>query len=164
MKTIPLTKGFEAKVDDEDYEFLMQWKWSVVQCGRSHYAQRAIWISERKNIKVYMHRVLVGVEGLQVDHIDHNGLNNQKSNLRVATKSENLSYSRLRIDSKSGFKGVSWNSRRKKWESTIASKRKLYHLGRFSTQIEAAKAYDEAAISLHGSFALTNETLGLLHE
>lgn len=163
MKNIPLTKGYFALVDDEDYDFLNQWKWHVsIGTRRETYAKR-VEIIDGKRIKITMHRMILCVpEGKQTDHIDHNGLNNQKSNLRTATPVQNGANRKMCQRNTSGFKGVSWSKSHNKWRAQISIERRNNHLGLFENAQDAAKAYDEGAIRLNGEFASTNRSLGLI--
>ncbi len=105
-----------------------------------------------------MHRVILGVEdsAVHIDHIDHNGLNNQKSNLRTATRSDNASNIRAHKDSTSGYLGVSFDASRNKWALRIYKNGKVLIAKRFDTEIGAAKAYDALAKEIHGQFANLN--------
>lgn len=151
MKKIPLTKGKYALVDDEDYDFLMRWKWQYNPRG---YAQRGGDINDQIST-VRMHRQIMNVEkGIEIDHQDYDGLNNQKSNLRLCNRSQNVMNRRKLKKTGSKFKGVSWDKKANKWRSRIRQK----WLGNFSSEIEAAKAYNEAAIEYFGDFAWLNET------
>lgn len=148
MKTIPLTQGKSAVVDDEDYDFLMQWKWRY----QKGYAVRDI----RKK-QLYMHRVILNTPlGFDTDHINLNRLDNRKSNLRIATRFENNCNRKLRSDNDSGFKGVCWAVNRAKWRAYIFHKGKHFHLGYFENVKDAANAYNEAAKSRFGEFARLN--------
>ncbi len=89
MKLIPLTQGKFAQVDDEDYDYLNQWKWYTTKNHKTFYAARHIRINGKQKL-IYMHRVIMNIiKGYKTDHIDHNGLNNQKYNLRICTCQEN---------------------------------------------------------------------------
>jgi len=165
MKTIPLTKGKVALVDDADFEWLNQHKWHAIQPNPPHgsfyAARRDMAQSERY---VYMHNVILGVLG--VDHRDSNGLNNQRSNLRPASPRENASHQRLQHRKKGGFKGVSRpaiaTGMSHLWFAYINHKGKRRYLGYFVNATDAARAYDAKAIELFGEFALTNAQMGLL--
>jgi hypothetical protein len=158
MKEIPLTQGKFALVDDADYDWLNQWKWCAwTPDGKTFYAKRAT-----KTKTFFMHIVVFGVKG--VDHRDSNGLNNQRENLRAANKSQNGCNRGANQGNKSGLKGVSWAKRDKLFRARITLNGKSTQVGTFKNSIDAAKAYDAAAIKLHGEFAKTNQSLGLLTE
>jgi hypothetical protein len=103
-----------------------------------------------------MHREIMNPpEGLVVDHIDHNGLNNRKSNLRICTRSQNQC-NQYRFDGKSKYKGVAWFKRTRKWTAAVCLRGKRYRLGYFEREIDAAMAYDKAAKKYHREFACLN--------
>lgn len=147
MKEIKLTQGQVALVDDEDYEWLNQWKW---YCRKNHkvcYASRGL---KENNRNISMHRLIMGdPDKLIVDHIDHNGLNNQKSNLRVCTHSESMM--NRRSWGNAGYLGVHICI-----SAQIKTRDKLVRLGTFKTIEDAAKAYDKAAKKYFGEFANLN--------
>lgn len=162
MREIPLSQGRVALVDDADFEWLSQWKWHVYSPPGRTGVHALAHTTVRKNIyrKIKMHRLILGAkEGDFVDHIDGNGLNNQKSNLRFCTKSENGMNRGAPTTNSSGFKGVSWAKSKNKWEAYISLKGIRKHLGRFTTKEEAALAYNEAALIHHGSFAHLNKVV-----
>lgn len=153
---IPLTKGYSAIVDADDYDWLMQWKWSAVLKGRCVYAVRGK--SElSKAYTVYMHRELLPApSGMLVDHININGLDNRRANLRLCTRGENNRNSRSRVGASSDYLGVCWDTHRAKWKAYISVDGRLNNIGRYDTEIEAARAYDKAARELFGEFANPN--------
>jgi hypothetical protein len=158
MKEIPLTQGYVALVDDADFDWINQWKWHSVSNhdGSIIYAQRNT-KANGKPTKVAMHRlVILAPAGLFVDHIDHNGLNNTRANLRLCTRSQNLANGRRHRTSVSQFKGVSRHSRGDKWQAQIRRNGKVTGLGTFYNEIDAARAYDRAALEEFGEFAFTN--------
>lgn len=156
MKAIQVTGNFTTLVDDQDYEFLSQYRWCFTKTPRSHtvYARRFI----SKGVYALMHRDILGVgKGEYVDHIDGNGLNNQRSNLRLCNQSANGGNSQKHRISSSRYKGVSYNARRKKWYAYICPNRTYVHLGVFMEEREAALAYNRAAVEYFGEFARLNE-------
>lgn len=162
MKLVPLSQGQFAKVDDADYDWLMETKWCArwdkqAQC---YYAVRADWSSGRSQT-VYLHRLIAGAVGKQrTDHRNHgafaNTLDNQRHNLRTCTHAQNMCNRLPSRRNKSGFKGVYWDRSRKMWAAEIRHSGIRVHLGRFASRIEAAKAYNAAAVLYHGEFARLN--------
>lgn len=151
MKKIPLTQGKFAIIDDEDFELVSQYKWRV--CCRKNQKYAA---TEINNHKVYMHRLILGINGVQeIDHINGNGLNNCRKNLRHCSRSQN-NMNRHKSWGTSEYKGVSWYKQRKKWRAIIKYNKKYKHLGYFDSEIEAAKVYDNAALEHFGKFAQLN--------
>lgn len=152
VKEIPLSQGKVALVDDEDFESISQFKWYANFVHGHWYAKRR---DGRKTCQ--MHRLILSATNSQcVDHIDGNGLNNTRINLRIATSQQNTWNQRPTGRSISGFKGVFWRKNRGHFFASIAADRVYHYLGSFSCPVEAAKAYDEAAKRLHGDFACLN--------
>jgi hypothetical protein len=153
-KTIPLSQGKFALVDDEDYEFLNQWKWCAHKNKNNvFYVERNELIPKRKIIK--MHRVIMNAPiGMEVDHIDRDGLNNQKANLRLCTQTENQRNKSLYRNNSSGYRGVKANGRN--WQSEIRVNGQGIYIGTYKTKVEAAQAYDLAAKKYHKDFANLN--------
>jgi HNH endonuclease/AP2 domain len=164
MIEIPLTQGKVTLVDDIDYERLMKWTWHAARVRHSDvfYAKTTVGLASKGGqVTLRMHRVILNAPiGIEVDHRDRNPLNNQRSNLRLASTIEQARNRRRRTDNMSGFKGVHWYRHRSKWRSTIRIGGKLVLLGDFSTPIEAARAYNEAAREHFGDFCCLND-LGL---
>ncbi len=157
-KEIQLTQGKVAIVDDEDFDFLNQFNWQANKNGNTFYVNRNFRISNNKQGKIYMHRLILNAKKEYViDHIDGDALNNQKNNLRICTHAENMRNSQIPINNTSGYKGVSYNKRYKKWEAHISFNNKLLNLGSFIDPIDAARAYNAAAIKYHGEFAHINK-------
>lgn len=159
MKRIPLTQGKFALVDDSDFEYLMQWKWHVRKDCHTYYA--SVNTPHRrgklKRWQIGMHVMLMNPpKGYVVDHIDHNGLNNQRSNLRICTALGNAQHAKIRKDNTSGFKGVSWHKPNKQWIVYINVSKNRIFIGGFKDKIKAAKAYNRAAKKYHGEFAFFN--------
>ena len=157
MKTITLTQGKVAVVDDLDYACLILFKWHAVKVTVKNsirwYAARAVRLASGVS-KIYMHVEILGQKG--VDHADHDGLNNQRSNLRAATQAQN-NQNRRKYPSSSQFKGVRWRERRGKWESYITIDGHQKFLGLFTEEVDAAEAYNKAAKAF-GNFAHPNYT------
>lgn len=154
-----LTRGQVTLVDDEDYEWLNQWKWYAHKGGSGKwYAVR--WEqdeSTKDRITVRMHRVIIGAKkGEGADHKDRNSLDNQRHNLRFCTRAQNNQNAALRKDSTSGYKGVSFYELTRRWKATIGYNNKLIHLGYYDTSEEAARVYDAKAVELFGEFAKPN--------
>ena len=161
MKEIPLTRSMVALVDDEDFEWLSQWKWCVSPSGSGiPYAVRGPTVSEKKDGRkslISMHRVIMQTpNGLQTDHINHNTLDNRRSNLRIVNSSQNHHNMRCGCRGNSRFKGVYWYSDKRKWVAGIRVDKKQIHISCFDDEVEAAKAYDEKAREFFGEFACTN--------
>jgi hypothetical protein len=158
VKEIPLTKGFVALVDDHDYEALMSLgKWQAKVEAHATYAFHRFLARDGQKHNWGMHAVIMGTRGnkIVVDHIDGNGLNNQRSNLRRATQTQNHGNSRKRSDAlHSSFRGVTKNG--KYWRAIIRANNVRRNIGYFPTAEAAARAYDQAAIELFGEFANLN--------
>lgn len=159
MKEILLTQNKVALVDDEDYEYLNQWHWHLT--GISYAARGTFKKGIAKTVR--MHNAIMNPpEGMVVDHIDHNGLNNQRSNLRICSRKENRRNQRGFFNSKSIYKGVAFGiDRRNKNEYTYIKAKirfdgKVINLGNFKTEKDAAIAYDKAAMEHYGEFACLN--------
>jgi len=155
-REIPLTKGFVALVDDEDYDRVMaagSWRTLSGRCGLM-YARRHVRVDGRRVVDEVLHRFLTGWP--LVDHINGDGLDNRRANLRPATTSQNLANRRIQCNNRSGFKGVGWHTSTGKWRSRIVVDGKRFNLGAFTTPEAAALAYDAAARELHGEFACVN--------
>jgi AP2 domain. len=151
MKSISLTQGKVALVDDGDFDWLNQWKWSVNRSSSKMYA-----VTWGKRNAVSMHRVILGdaCEGMDVDHIDGDGLNNQRSNLRVCTRGDNSRNRKKSNQNNYQYKGVFPIGR--KWRAVISVNGKTTHLGMFDNAEDAARAYDIKAKELYGEFANLN--------
>ena len=157
MKLVPLTKGFFAIVDDEDFEWLSRYRW----CVNLSNAPRAYrpYLSDEKHGVIYMHREIIRARACEiVDHINGNSLDNRKQNLRIATAQQNAWNSKMRKN-RHGFKGVQFRDdlKKKPWKAAITVNRRSKNLGYFATKELAAKAYNEAAIKYFGKFARLNE-------
>lgn len=157
MKLIPLTQGQFAKVDDEDYKRVSRHKWSARQDLKSKcwYAITSIKSESGKYKTVLMHRLIMNETNpkIKIDHIKHDGLDNQKNNLRSCTHSQNLC-NRSRIKSNRKYIGV--YLRGKKWRAKVKHEGREIWLGSYDTEIEAAKARDIGAKKYYGEFASLN--------
>jgi hypothetical protein len=157
MKKIKLTQGKFALVDDEDFEYLNQFHWSVDGSG---YPQRATRINDKPR-PIRMHRDILKLVGSETaDHKDLDKLNNQRENLRRCTKKDNNRNRGLLINNKSGFAGVYFSNekwRRQKWVAEIHVNDKKINLGRFYNRTEAIEAYNQAALKYFGEFARLNK-------
>ena len=163
-KQISLTQSQFAIVDDEDFERLNQHKWYAQYDPKmkAFYAVRDAWIN-RKAVRIFMHREILGIkEGskVQVDHEKSDQtLNNCRSNIRRATRRQNICNRRKRAGCSSKFLGVSWRviaGRKPTWVAQIQANGKGVNLGYCHEEIEAARIYDRAALRLHGKFARLN--------
>ncbi len=148
MTLIPLSQGKFAKVDDDKLELLSEYKW---------YFDEGYACAHSGDTVIRMHQLILPVdEGFEVDHKDHDGVNNQLSNLRAATKSQNAYNSVGRSNFYTNYRGVTFNARRGKWQAQIKVNGHYKYLGVFDSDIEAAKRYDRAASLYHGEFATLN--------
>lgn len=140
MKRIPLSQGKYALVDDEDYDRLNQWKWFAGKDYNTFYARRNKGLNDKKSIPISMHREILNLkcgDGKMADHIDHNGLNNQRANLRLCTNAQNQWNHRFH------YKGI-FKHQNNKWVARIWNNGKRLYLGMFDKQAEAKAAYQKA--------------------
>jgi hypothetical protein len=161
MRRVKLTQGYYALVDDEDYQRVMAaGPWHAHVHKNSVYAAHTGPRIRQKQKVLQLHTLILNVHhSIRVDHKDGDGLNNQKENLRVATRAQNAANQRLRSDSTSKYKGVyekKIGKNRKRWKAYIRVQGKHVHLGCFATAKQAALAYDAAAVVMFGEFAYTN--------
>jgi len=155
-KTIPLTQGKVAIVDNADYEWLTQWKWYAAKGTSTHYARRSVW-ENGKTRDIQMHRIILNASsGMEGDHINGDGLDNRRSNLRVSTQGQQAMNRRKQAGCSSKYKGVSWQKRARKWESHIGINGGQKYLGYFDNEAEAAATYNVEARELFGRFAKLN--------
>lgn len=148
-KEIELTQGYVAIVDDEDYEEISKHKWYAKKCRNKVYAV--------SGSHIYMHvLIMLPSDGVIIDHRDGNGLNCTRGNMRYATYSQNGLNRGKSVDNTSGYKGVSFNKARGKWQVRISINGTETHIGLFDNVEDAARAYDRAALEFHGEFASTN--------
>lgn len=162
MKKILLTQGKVALVDDEDFKILSSFKWCAAKAYRTYYAVSRIYLGNDKCKTISMHRVIMGApNGVVINHWDHDGLNNTRQNLILATNQENGQYRQKNLTQKgkptsSQYKGVSYDESRNKWYAKICFNGENKNLGRFNDEIDAAFAYDKAALIYFDEFAKIN--------
>lgn len=154
---ISLTKGHQTLIDAIDLPLVERWNWfaSINSQLQPYAVRRSYDVTPSKVIR--LHRIILDApEWLDVDHIDGNTLNNRRSNLRLATRSQNCQNQKVNASNLSGLKGVSWRESRKKWQAQIMRNYKKYYLGLFDTPEAAYSAYCIASKSLHGHFGRTS--------
>jgi hypothetical protein len=158
MKRLTTTNGFTVFVDDEDYEKVIQHKWRAHKSFNTWYAEPTSASTGRAIGCWSMHRfVLNPPRGVKVDHVNGNGLDNRRENLRLCNDSQNQANRIHLTKNTSGYRGVTWNKKSKKWQAGIKATKSI-HLGLFNSPEDAARAYDAKAIELFGEFARTNFT------
>lgn len=158
-RRIPLTQGKYAIVDPEDFERLSKHKWHLQRTNQTFYAVRRAKGRERtKGQVVFMHRSIMSPpEGMSIDHINNNGLDNRKANLRLATAAQNARNRRkMALKTSSKYKGVSYHAGQRKWCASIRVNGQYKYFGLFQNEIDAARAYDKAAKKYHKDFAALN--------
>ena len=156
MGEVELTQNKKAIVDDKDFEWLSQWKWFY----HNGYAERSINFGKhpngKQNIKqIKMHRLIMGDDIPMVDHINGDGLDNRRCNLRLATSTTNQQNRRVHYNKK--FKGVNWHKRIGMWQVSIRVDKQLKHIGYFDDEIMAASKYNDFAKRYFGEFARLND-------
>jgi hypothetical protein len=158
VKEIPLTQGMAAIVDDKDYDDLIKYKWhSHKERSGRYYAKRMSNKINGVQKSICMHREILQVPpGADTDHINGNGLDNRRINLRICSRSENMANSVHKVPHTSNYKGVCWDSTHSKWLAQICHHRSRIYLGRFDDEKEAAHAVDIKAKELFGEFAHLN--------
>lgn len=159
MKRIPLSQGKFAIVDDVDYEWLSQWKWTYTKSKHNNtgYACRNLYQGSQYVEHTYMHRaILKSPQDMDTDHISGDGLDNRRHNLRTCTASQNLANSRKRKGTTSQYKGVCWVKGCGYWKAYISCDNQQRHLGFFNSEEAAAIAYNQAARKGFGKYALLN--------
>jgi hypothetical protein len=149
---ITLTNNEICIIDDEDFLKIKNYNWYASKCKNITYAT-----GYNKKDKQYMHRLIMNASKSEIiDHINNNGLDNRKQNLRICTVSQNAQNNRKRRDTSSIYKGVCYNKRNSKWMASLKINGKFKYLGEFKEEIDAAKAYNNKAIELFGEFANLN--------
>ncbi len=155
MKVIHLTQNKVTWLDNEDFERVNKYKWHANKKTTGvFYAYRKQWIPEKqKYITIIMHRFIMNCpEDMEIDHIDHNGLNNQKSNLKICSHADNMRNIKVRRTSNSGFRGISWDKKNKKWRITICKEKKFYNRGRFTELEDAVKEHRKSFKEIFGYY------------
>ena len=146
---------FTILIDEEDFKTISDYEWFVVKEDKTNYATTRVF-KNGKPASLLLHRLLIGVPGLDVDHINHNGLDNRRENLRACSRSQNLMNKRIETGASSKFVGVFYNKINKNWNAYINAGGKRTRLGCFKNEHDAAKTRDNAALILHGEFATLN--------
>ena len=150
---IPLTHGKIAIVDEADAELVLSGRpWTAIQ-PKTHtwYAMRHV---RAPRVTISMHILVAGYKG--VDHVNGNGLDNRRINLRPATRAQNRVNCGLQRNNKSGYKGVRWDRRGRKWIAVITADGHRMYLGCFDDPVDAARAYNRAAAEAFGEYAWLN--------
>jgi hypothetical protein len=162
---VPLTQEQTAIVDEEDALFVGRWNWQAHQVTQTRGTDKALWYGRRyvervegRQICELMHRAIAArflplTDDLDVDHKNHNGLDNRRANLRLATRTQNLGNLQMRSTNTSGYKGVSWDEASGQWRAQITEDGKRVNLGRYNTPEEAHAAYMEASNRVYGEFS-----------
>lgn len=149
MRTIPLTQNEFATVCDCHYDLVSSYKWTLFFVKGKKYAFR-----QENDKSILMHRIIAGTKkGFYTDHKDDDGLNNQCSNLRIATNAQNMQNVGPHKNNTSGYKGVCWVKSGKHWRASIRHNGRRYHFNKLGTAQEAAAIYSALAAMLHGEFA-----------
>lgn len=160
MKTIPVASKVHgvhyALIDDEDFELISRYKWFL--CAKTDGRRYSEGYLNRKQPLIRMHRLIMGVDDpkVHIDHKDHNGLNNQKENLRIATLSQNGWNTSKYSNNTTGFKGVIYIKLKQNYVVRIMANRKQIHGGTFLNAVDAAKRWNELSRQYHGEFAYQN--------
>jgi hypothetical protein len=157
IRYIPLTQGKYAIVDAGVYEYLTHWNWSIKKgLGNLLYAVRCINRTGIPQQTISMHRDIMGLEkgdGLTVDHINHNTLDNRRSNLRIATYSQNCANKGVSSSNTSGVKGLSWQSSLRRWQVQFKKNGKPTWVG-FKSIDDAVEFLCQKSTEIYGEFAV----------
>lgn len=156
-KEIPLTQNKFALVDIKDFDYLNQFKWCTHKQRNTYYAVRSIKKNGKKALLLMHREILKPPKGMCTDHINGDGLDNRRGNLRICSNSQNLMNRGKQKNNASGFKGVWWQKIERKWQAQIQVNKKVISLGYYPTKECAAIAYNEAATKYHGEFARLNQ-------
>lgn len=155
MISLPLSQGYVAIIDDEDAH-LARFKWHAAVRAHTVYAARNVRRGGVGSLVLLHREVLNAAKGVQVDHMNRDGLDCRRENLRVATASQNQANSAHRRHASAPYKGVRWKKDHKKWEARIRFGGRDLHIGYFATAKEAACAYNAEAVKRFGQFARIN--------
>jgi hypothetical protein len=165
---IELTQGKQAVIDDDDYNLVKDytWTWDRSYPHSNGYAKTYIRVGtgringvRRPRAQLRMHSLIAAAMGIkgEADHKDCDGLNNRRSNLRPATRIQQMMNTRKRLGCYSSqYKGVQWNPQRQRWVANLKYRGRLYRLGSFKSEVEAAEKYDDWAETLFGDYARLN--------
>ena len=150
-----------VQLDEEDWDKVSQYKWYLMRGHSTYYAKRNLprRADGSRPAPISLHRDLAGCpKGMMVDHINGNGLDNRKENIRICTMSQNMMNRSKTVQNSTGFKGVykTGDSKLNPYSAKIQKDGKVYCLGHYSAAEEAARSYDRKAIELFGEFAVLN--------
>ena len=154
MKTIKLTQGMVAMVDDEDFDMVSAYSWFANRINNIYYASRKIRKENGKRTDLRLHRFILGITDadVSVDHKNGNGLDNRRENLRVCTQANNALNRAINKNNSTGYPGVRWYESRKKFRADIQFNKRKISLGYFDDAVKASEAYDAKAKELFGEF------------
>lgn len=159
MIAVLLSQNKYMLVDDEDYPLINRFKWYAIRRSHIFYAETSIQANKHKQ-KILAHRLLLGLrpgDRREVDHINHDGLDNRQQNLRIADRQKNCRNMRPYKNTTSKYKGVAWDKCRNKWRAYSKIDGQQRHLGRFDREIDAAIAYNNFANRYFGEYAMLND-------
>lgn len=158
MAKVGLTRGLFAKVDKEDLPRINHRKWYADPSRHTHYARMEV-TKKGEKARVYMHRLIIGAKkGQVVDHINGDGLDNRRANLRICSYSRN-GLNRARVNNPHGHIGITWDKNRRKWRAQIVVDYKRRNLGRFDRKADAIKARQAAMAIVNEAFAQAEREL-----
>lgn len=155
---LPLTRGFSAIIDKSSWDLVQGYTWRAVSRRSTVYAY-----GKKGGREIKLHRIILSApDGMEVDHINGDGLDNRLENLRLVTTAQNAwNRAKRRTPASSIFKGVSWSRRKLRWHAVIYANNKAIWLGAHKSEIDAAQAYNAAAKEFHGEFARLNDLSAL---
>lgn len=149
---ISLSQGRFAKVDRKNYDFLNQWKWHYSHGYAVRRVHKRLAKDKYAGTFIYMHRLIMGTpDKMATDHVNGDGLDNREENLRICTQAQNLQNKGIQSNNKSGYIGVYWSNRKKRWIAYVNGKTSLH-----KEIIEAAKARDRMAFAQYGMYTKLN--------